>query len=101
MRETAEARDHVVVLSREAEQIVVAERGEQSDRAALVELARFQTKVEADLARLLLEAENYHPVMFDEGMNYIGLGSIMPIRLMVVEEQYESAAAVLAEDGLL
>ena len=68
---------------------------------ALVELARFQTKVEADLARLLLEAEGLEAMLFDEGMNYIGLGSIMPIRLMVVEEQYESAAAVLAEDGLL
>jgi hypothetical protein len=68
---------------------------------ALVELARFQTKVEADLARLLLEAEGLAPVLFDEGMNYIGLGSIMPIRLMVIEEEYEPAAAVLAEEGLL
>ena len=68
--------------------------------SGLVELARFQTKVEADLARLLLETEGLHVMLFDEGMNYIGLGSIMPIRLMVVEEQYESAAAVLAEEGL-
>jgi hypothetical protein len=68
---------------------------------ALVELARFQTKVEADLARLLLEAEGYAPVLFDEGMNYIGLGSIMPIRLMVVEEEYVDAAAVLVDEGLL
>ncbi len=68
---------------------------------ALIELARFQTKVEADLARLLLEAEGYGPVLFDENMNYIGLGSIMPIRMMVVEEEYEPAAAVLAEEGLL
>ena len=67
---------------------------------ALVELARFQTKVEADLARLLLEAEGLEVMLFDEGMNYIGLGSIMPIRLMVLEEEYESAAAVLAEEGL-
>ena len=66
---------------------------------ALVELARFQTKVEADLARLLLEAEGFSPVLFDEGMNYIGLGSIMPIRLMVHEEEYAEAAAVLAEEG--
>jgi hypothetical protein len=68
---------------------------------ALVELARFQTKVEADLARLLLEAEGYGPMLFDEGMNYMGLGSIMPIRLMVVEEEYVDAAAVLVDDGLL
>ena len=68
---------------------------------ALVELARFQTKVEADLARLLLEAEGFEPMLFDEGMNYIGLGSIMPIRLMVIEEEYMEAAAVLVDEGLL
>ena len=67
---------------------------------ALRELARFQFKVEADLARLLLEAEGMHPVLFDEGMNYIGLGSIMPIRLMVHEEEYAEAAGVLAQEGI-
>ncbi|MEO5972042.1 MAG: DUF2007 domain-containing protein [Sphingomicrobium sp.] len=68
---------------------------------ALVELARFQTKVQADLARLLLESEGLEVMLFDEGMNYIGLGSIMPIRLMVLEEQFVEAAAALAEEGLL
>jgi hypothetical protein len=68
---------------------------------ALVELARFQTKVEADLARLLLEAEGLEVMLFDEGMNYIGLGSIMPIRLMVLDQEFDAAAAVLAEEGLL
>lgn len=67
----------------------------------LVELARFQTKVEADLARLLLESAGFHPVPFDEGMNYIGLGPIMPIRLMVIEDEYEDAARVLIDEGLL
>ncbi len=67
---------------------------------ALVELARFQTKVEADLARLLLEAEGMHPVLFDEGMNYIGLVSIMPIRLMVHEEEFVEAAGILADEGM-
>jgi hypothetical protein len=66
---------------------------------ALVELARFQTKVEADLARLRLEAEGLHPILFDEGMNYIGLGSIMPIRMMIHEEEFAEAAGVLAEEG--
>ena len=67
---------------------------------ALVELARFQTKVEADLARLLLEAEGFVPILFDEGMNYLGLGSIMPIRLMVPEEEFEEARERLAEEGI-
>ena len=67
---------------------------------ALVELARFQTKVEADLARLLLESEGLEAVLFDEGMNYIGLGSIMPIRLMVLDREFTAAANVLTEEGL-
>ena len=67
---------------------------------ALVELARFQTKVEADLARLLLEAEGFEVVLFDEGMNYIGLGSIMPIRLMVLDSDFMAAAELLIDEGL-
>lgn len=69
--------------------------------SGLIEIARFQTKVEADLARLLLEAEGFHVMLFDEGMNYIGLGSIMPIRLMVLEEEFDEAARLLADEGLL
>ena len=66
---------------------------------ALVELARFQTKVEADLARLRLEAAGLHVMLFDEGMNYIGLGPIMPIRLMVLDEEFAEAAEILADEG--
>ena len=66
----------------------------------LVELARFRTKVEADLARLLLEAEDITAVLFDEGMNY-SLGSLMPVRLMVLDQEYDEAAALLIKDGML
>ena len=68
--------------------------------SSLVELARFQSKIEADLARLLLEAEGLTVIPFDEGMNYIGLGSIMPIRLMVPQDEYAEAARILAEEGM-
>ncbi|HVM37186.1 MAG TPA: DUF2007 domain-containing protein [Sphingomicrobium sp.] len=67
----------------------------------LVELARYQTQVEADLARLLLEAEGFEPVLFDQGMNYIGLGSIMPIRLMINDDDFTEAAALLVDEGML
>ena len=63
---------------------------------ALVELARFQTKVEADLARLLLESDGLNPLLFDEGMNNIGLGPMMPIRLMVLDEDEDEARRLLA-----
>ena len=68
---------------------------------ALVELARFQSKIQADLARLLLESADLDVVLFDEGMNHIGLGPIMPIRMMVPEQDYAAAAELLAEEGLL
>ena len=68
--------------------------------SGLVELAAFQNKVEADLARLLLESAGLKPMLFDEGMNYIGLGPIMPIRLMVPQSEYLEAAEILAEEGL-
>lgn len=66
----------------------------------LVELARFSTRVEADLARLLLEAEGFEPVLFDEGMNYV-LGPFTPVRLMVAKEDFIEAAALLVDEGLL
>jgi hypothetical protein len=69
--------------------------------SGLVELARFQNKIEADLARLLLESQGLTAVPFDEGMNYMGLGPVMPIRLMVAEADYEEAAKILIDDGLL
>ena len=68
--------------------------------SGLVELARFQNKVDADLARLLLESAGLTAVPFDEGMNYVGLGPIMPIRLMVPQEEYEEAARILIDEGI-
>ena len=67
----------------------------------LVELARFQNKVEADLARLLLQAEGFTAIPFDEGMNYIGLGPMMPIRLMVPEDEFGEAKRLLLDEGML
>ena len=67
--------------------------------SGLVEIARYQNKVEADLARLLLESEGLTAFPFDEGMNYIGLGPIMPIRLMVPDFEAEEALRILSEDG--
>ena len=67
--------------------------------SGLVELARFPNKVEADLARLLLESAGLTAIPFDEGMNYV-VGPLMPVRLMVPESDYDEAARVLAEEGI-
>lgn len=69
--------------------------------SGLIELARFQTGVEADLARLLLESHGLEVVLFDVGMSHMGLGAIMPVRLMVLPSEAEAAAAVLVDEGLL
>lgn len=64
---------------------------------SLVELARFATRVEADLARLALAADDIDAVLLDaEANNFFGGGGLIPVRLMVLDEDLELARAVLA-----
>ena len=65
---------------------------------ALVELARFDTRVEADLARLRLLSEGLESILFDAEMNSFGWGPMMPVRLMVLAEDRELAEQLLAGD---
>ena len=63
---------------------------------SLVELARYPTRVEADLARLYLDSEGVDAVLFDtEVSNFMG-GLFMPVRLMVLEEDLEEARQLLS-----
>jgi len=66
---------------------------------ALVEAARFYNSFEAGLARARLEADEIGSFLFDMEMSWEGLGGLIPIRLMVAEEELESAQAILAEPG--
>ena len=65
----------------------------------VVEVARFGSRVEADLARLYLESEGVVGVLFDADINntfgwfYAGM---LPVRLMVLEEDLSEARKVLA-----
>ena len=61
----------------------------------LVELARFDNRIEAELARLNLEAEGIDAVLFDAEMNSYVWGPMMPIRLMVIEEDLAEARRLL------
>ena len=65
---------------------------------ALVELARFGNRIEAELAKMHLGSEGIEAVLFDAEMNSFGWGPLMPVRLMVTEEDFEPAKAILAED---
>ena len=66
---------------------------------SLVELARFATRVEAELARLTLNAEDIDAVIFDaEANSFFGGGGLISVRLMVLDEDVETATAILAAD---
>lgn len=68
---------------------------------ALVEVGRFPTGVNAEIARTLLESHNIGAVTFDSGMNIADSAAIaIPVRLMVLEEDYDQAEAILKEAGI-
>lgn len=66
---------------------------------ALVELAKFYNGFEAGLVRGRLDAEGIHSVLFDFDTAMEGIGFLIPVRLMVPEEDWERARRVLAEPG--
>ena len=63
----------------------------------LVEAARFDTRVEADLARLYLESEGVEAVLFDTEINYFYGGLVLPVRLMVLDEDAVRARRLLSK----
>jgi hypothetical protein len=63
---------------------------------SLVELALFDNRIEAELARLNLEAKGIEAVLFDAEMSSFGWGPMMPIRLMVLDEDLAEAKRLLA-----
>ena len=65
---------------------------------SLVELARFQSRIEAELARLHLGADGIDAILFDAEMNGFGFGPMMPVRLMVLDEDVEEAKRVLRDE---
>lgn len=66
---------------------------------SLVEVARFDNRIAAELARMNLGAEGIEAVLFDAEMHSFGWGPLLPIRLMVLEEDFAEALRLLREDG--
>ena len=65
---------------------------------SLVELARFPTRVAADLARLALGAADIDAVILDaEANSFFGGGGLIWVRLMVIDDDVDEARAILAE----
>jgi hypothetical protein len=67
---------------------------------SLVELKRYFSFVEAEVARLNLQSYGLHAVVFDAGLNSSeGGGIATAVRLMVLEDDFEEAASILAADS--
>ncbi|PQM26089.1 DUF2007 domain-containing protein [Sphingopyxis lindanitolerans] len=68
---------------------------------ALVELIRLPNGVEAELLRGRLECAGVHAVCFDAGMNIAeSVGLMIPVRVMVLDEEIEEARALMVEFGV-
>ena len=66
--------------------------------SVVVEAARYNSRVEADLARLYLESEGVESILFDTEINYFYGGLFMPVRLMVLDEDLQRAQQLLESD---
>ena len=63
----------------------------------LVEAERYNSRIEADIARLYLESEGVDSVLFDAEINSSYGGLFMPVRLMVLDKDVDRARRLLAE----
>ncbi len=66
----------------------------------MIEIGRYFNQVEADLARLLLDSHGITAFILDSQMSNFFGGAVVPVRLLVDEEDSRQAVAILAEDGL-
>ncbi|HEV7233533.1 MAG TPA: DUF2007 domain-containing protein [Sphingorhabdus sp.] len=65
---------------------------------ALVELVRYPSLAAAEIARTFLESHGLGAVTFDGGMNIADSAAFaIPVRLMVLDEDYDEAAKLLSE----
>ncbi len=64
----------------------------------MIEVARFYSPVDADLARLLLDNHGIDSFLLDTQMSNFFGGAMTPVRLLVIEEDVREALAILAED---
>ena len=65
---------------------------------SLVEAARFFTRIEASIAKGMLDAADVPAILFDNEMNWGGMDlGVVPVRLMVHEDDLVPARRLLAE----
>ncbi len=66
---------------------------------ALVELAKYYNSFESGLARSVLAEHGVQSFVFDNEMSWEGLGGIIPVRLMVDEDDLDEARRILAAEA--
>lgn len=64
---------------------------------ALVLAGKYLNSFEAGLARSRLQDEGIMSFVMDADMSWLGFGGIIPIRLMVDDEDLEAAVGILAD----
>ena len=64
---------------------------------ALVLLAKYYNSFESGLARSILAENGVQSFVFDNEMSWEGLGGIIPVRLMVDEDDLARAERLLAQ----
>ena len=63
---------------------------------ALVELAKYYNVFEASVVKGRLASEGVETILFDTEMNWGGLDGVVPVRLMVDEDDAAQARRILA-----
>lgn len=63
---------------------------------ALVQVARLDSRMAAEIVRGRLESEGIPAMLFDDGLASLGIGSLTPVRLMVDEGDELLARELLA-----
>ena len=67
---------------------------------SLVELNRYFTSIEAEVARTALQSHGIEALIFDSGLNNMeGGGLASAVRLMVLDEDFDEARRLLKEGG--
>ena len=65
---------------------------------SLVELRRYSIPIEGQIARTFLESHGFHVMLFDATSYGYADGFPLEVRLMVLEDEFEEASAILNAD---
>ena len=65
---------------------------------SLVELRRYSIPIEGQIARTFLESHGFHVMLFDATSYGYADGFPFEVRLMVLDEEFEDASAILDAD---